>query len=66
VGGISKFLGTKRSNLHRAREWRQFVQILGVSPWAFFQRKKLLDGFEEETKSNLFVCGGLLKMGQSQ
>jgi len=46
-------IGTKRSNLHRAMEQRWSIQIFGVFPWAFFQRKKWLDGLEKETKNKV-------------
>jgi hypothetical protein len=34
LGGISKILGTKRSNFHHAMKWCCFLQILEVSQWA--------------------------------
>ncbi len=40
VGGISKIIGTKRSNLHHAMEWCCSLQILEVFQWALSQRKK--------------------------
>ncbi len=61
VGGISKILGTKRSNLHHAMEWCCSFQILEVFQWAFFQRKKNgLMNLKKKPRVR-FACGGLQK-----
>ncbi len=54
VGGISKILGIKKSNLHRAIERCRFLQVVGASTWALSRRKKRLNGLNEETKNMFF------------
>jgi hypothetical protein len=54
VGGISKILGTKRSNLHHAIKRHCFPQDVGASTWALSRKKKRLDGVNEENKNMVY------------